>query len=180
MAPLPFNNTDIMTYVYRWDNGTSQFQVRYDGTLTTVSAVNNAVTAFINELGGILDDQWEIISARRQEKNSLISIPEEIPTGIAITGSSQSVQDRPKELCFVGRSAGGRRAEISIYGITLAIPENWRYSATLNTEIAGAVGVLNENGLYPAVFQSIDGLRPLWYPYANVNFNSYWERRARR
>lgn len=179
MAPLPYNNTDIMTFTYSWDHGTSQFQIRYDAGIASEAFVAQSATDFLNTLGGVLDDQWTIIASRRQSQGTNVSVPSVMPTGLSITGLSQQSQNRPLELTFVGRSNTGRRAELSIFGTLFTANDKYRYLASTTSEIANALNVLNDDVNYQGVFLAIDGTRPLWYPYANVNYNSYWERRQR-
>jgi hypothetical protein len=81
----------------------------------------------------------------------------------------------PQYIGFQGRSTGGHKVRLSIYGIK---PEenDYRFNPADSAEVDAAIVVLNAtaNGAL-----AIDGLKPLWYSYANTGFNAYWQRAQR-
>lgn len=81
----------------------------------------------------------------------------------------------PQFVAFQGRSSGGRRVRLSIYGIK---PEenDYRFNAGDNADIDQAIVDLNA---MVNCFLAIDGVKPQWYSYANTGWNAYWQRRLR-
>jgi hypothetical protein len=76
---------------------------------------------------------------------------------------------------FIGRSAGGRRWKLAIFGIrTLA--GDFRYLAGENSTIADAIAALN--AATPDLL-GIDGLPVSVYSYANAGVNAHWQRALR-
>jgi len=98
-----------------------------------------------------------------------------VGSGGAITPANET-----RETTFQGRSfTTGRKLDISLYGIVMTTPDNYRFPAggTSPAWVNGAVTVLN--GTVAGTFLTVDNSAATWYSYANVNFNSYWERRVR-
>jgi len=82
---------------------------------------------------------------------------------------------KPQFLAFQGRSSGGHKVRLSIYGVK--VEENdYRFNSGDSVDIGAAIIDLNT-----AVncYLAIDGVKPLWYSYANTGFNAYWQRKQR-
>jgi hypothetical protein len=78
---------------------------------------------------------------------------------------------------FVGRTTGGRRVRVSIFGAaTLSFGNNYRATAGENTAIDAAVAFLAG---VEGTFLAIDGLQPTWLAYANSGVNAYWRNKIR-
>lgn len=88
------------------------------------------------------------------------------------------VNNAPRELRFIGRSADGRRNSVSVYGFDGTTPDDYRISATENVDVDAAIDQLTDAAA-AGVFVTISGGLTIWKPYASFNFNSYWERQAR-
>jgi hypothetical protein len=80
---------------------------------------------------------------------------------------------------FQGRSEGGRKASISIYGSRLTVPAIFRINYGAVVDIDAALDYL-ENNAQASVPLAIDGEYITWYKYVNLNYNSYYERKARK
>lgn len=88
------------------------------------------------------------------------------------TGTADSV---PVSLNFIGRSSGGKRVRIEIFSYSGPF-STFRLTGVESPAVQNMVNTMNgsSNG-----FLSIDGLKPLWYSYANVSVNAYWQRAKR-
>lgn len=84
----------------------------------------------------------------------------------------------PRELRFVGRSGTGRRVSFSFYGFLGDTPANYRILALNSTPVLNAILAINES-VAEHKLRPIDLSNQQMKPYADVNFNSYWERKAR-
>lgn len=91
------------------------------------------------------------------------------------TGSQPDAYE-PVELTFPGRSTGGHKARVSVFGYKEPIPTDFRLSSSENANIANAVAALDS---FSGRFLAIDGIAPIWHPYANVGFNDHWTGEAR-
>jgi hypothetical protein len=95
--------------------------------------------------------------------------------GTAYGSGAPSVDDYPRYLDFVGRSAGGRRVRFSLLSVNAAL-SGFRLTTSESAVIAAAHALIAA----PAqAFLAIDGTDPVWYPYANTGFNAYWQRNVR-
>jgi len=155
-------------------------QVRFDNTVASIADVTNAVKEFIEIFETILDSQWQYIAASYQLAGTTVSIPTAIPTQPTPGQWTQDQMRRPLQMTFQGRSVGGRRVSLSLYGHTISQTGDFRITKGENPNVDSAVIFLNQtNANFPGTFLAIDGLDPYWKEYANMNYNSYYERRAR-
>jgi len=76
---------------------------------------------------------------------------------------------------FIGRSSGGRRIRMAVFGATVA-GGDFRFQAGEDADITAARDVLAAAG---AGLMCIDGLTPLWKSYINAGSNAYWQRAVR-
>jgi hypothetical protein len=179
MAPLPINNTSRMIYEYSWPNGDGNFQIRFNSALVSTADVDNYTLGLLGALDPILSADWTIIGQRFQQQGNTFSLPV-APIGFTSTPTTvQPEAQRPLEVSFQGRSSGGRRASLSIFGARLTVPAIYRIPFGVVTDVDGVISYL-QAGLIDGVHVAIDNLSVLWYSYANLNYNSYYERQARR
>lgn len=190
MAPLPENNTAVMFYDYLTGlNATSQehtFQVRYPGPGTLPAAVHQAVDDLIVAAIGATRFAvgWKFVRARVRQAGSTVTLPAVLPPGLATfagTGPNLAADAEAREWTLQGRSpTSGRRVDLSLYGIALPNPANFRIQAGGGaTWLVNAVEALNVNSDAGNGFVAIDNSAANWYAYMNMNYNSYWERRIR-
>jgi hypothetical protein len=81
----------------------------------------------------------------------------------------------PYYVNFIGRSAGGRRSRMAIFGIK-SVGTNYRYTPGEDTSIDAALAVLVVGG--PNVW-AIDGLPVIWKSYVNAGVNAHWQKVVR-
>jgi len=101
-----------------------------------------------------------------------------VTTGIEGTtyGSGAGAEfNEPWAITFVGRTAGGRRVRLALFGFT-TLGNNYRIGPGENTFVDAGIDVLQAAG---ANFLGIDGLVPVWRTYANVQVNDHWIKEAR-
>jgi hypothetical protein len=175
MAPLPHNNTDIVYVDYQQGNQEHTFEVRVD-TLGEIEAIETVIGAFLTAVGNLVG-LATILSVRGQASGSNISFPFPISSLVGTTFGSGAVNNEtvPFYINFVGRSTGGRRVSLALFGRAGSLSD-YRLTNSEETEIGAALTILNGS---PGTFLAIDGLQPLWYPYANVGVNAYWQREQR-
>jgi len=174
MAPLPHNNTAIYYLDYTVDAREHTLEVRFDGAVSPAAFGASIGGLFVDNLANL--DLLTVLGVRHQVQGSNVSNP--VTSGIEgnTYGSGVAGADNvPKYINFIGRSSGGRRVRMMIFGYKGAI-STWRLTTAENAGVSAGVARMNAaSGLYLA----IDAVEPLWYPYANVGFNAYWQRKAR-
>jgi hypothetical protein len=95
--------------------------------------------------------------------------------GTSYGSGAGTVDSVPAFVNFIGRSSGGRRVRLAVFGYKNAF-STFRLHSTEDTHIADCITDLN--GLANGAL-AIDGIKPTWYPYANVGFSAYWIRAVR-
>ena len=174
MAPLPHNNTAIYYVDYATGVVEHTFEVRYDGAVSPAS-FGTFVNSFLSTVGD-LTCALTVNRVRSQAEGSLFSFP--VTTGIEgnVYGTGVGAIDQyASSLNFVGRSGGGRRVKLSVFGYDQSFGD-FRLTEADSTVIDDAVILLNASS---GLALAIDGIEPVWYPYANVSVNAYWQRNLR-
>jgi hypothetical protein len=174
MAPLPPNNTPTYFLDYTTSLQEHTMEVRAAASVSPAT-FSSIMDSFLTQLASELS-QITIVGGRFRAAGTTFSSP----VVLTITGNSYGVggqtQDSlPIALNFVGRSPGGRRVRLMVFGYKGTFSA-YRVNTSESTAVTNAVSTLNNT---VNCFQAIDGLDPVWYPYANVLVNAYWQRKTR-
>lgn len=174
MAPLPPNNT--VRYFYDYVQGSTTHTMMVRGTTgSTEATVDQAVEDLLGIIGGLFVSST-ITAARIAAQGSNLTFPfASARIGDFFgTGAGNPITDA-RQITFVGRSPGGRRARVQLFGLANSI-NDYRVTPAETALIGTAVDALNNFG---TDFAAIDGLTATWLPYANQSLNDYWVRQAR-
>jgi len=76
---------------------------------------------------------------------------------------------------FVGRSGGGYRGRIVLFGWK-GVTSAFRLTSAEESQVADAVAVLNSHTATPATKEELPAT---WYPYVDIKPNDHWVRKAR-
>jgi len=180
MAPLPSNNTAVLYIDYTTGVRQHTLQCRYIEA-TSANAML-AVASFLDALKLVLAAGFRVLSARQRAVGAAITLPTTLSPALAAFAGDSGVGldgfNEAREYVWVGRGLqAGRRVEVSLYGVVLGTPNDFRYeTAGGPPSLANARAQLTAE---PSVFSTISGEAAVWYPYVNVNYNSYWETRSR-
>jgi len=87
--------------------------------------------------------------------------------GLGTGGAEQSI----RAASLVGRTTGGRKVRVFVYGYKLEEGGNARTTTTENGDIASVVTLMNT---FTEHFLAIDGLIPTWRNYVNLDHNDHW------
>ena len=176
MAPLPPENTRRFWLQYHDGVNSHELMVRGD-TDTTPADIIVVLDEFLTELDPVLYE-ITIEGARYADASETVSNPVTWD-GAATYGSGfQPVVNGPREIAFEFRSTDGRKGSVSVYGYNGSTPADYRFGS-------GEVAALDDardtlSGAHAdGTLCTISGLRGIFKTYINVNYNSYWERRAR-
>jgi hypothetical protein len=174
MAPLPHNSTPIyfLDYTTVATNHTLEVRAAASVSPATFGSIMDAFLTFLSPLLLTLT----VNGARFQAAGQTVSNPVTITIAGNTYGSGVASSDSvPYCLNFIGRSTGGRRVRLMVFGYK-GLVTTYRLTSAESADIANCVNTLNNTA---NCFQSIDGLDPIWYPYANVMYNAYWQRAVR-
>jgi hypothetical protein len=150
----------------RWGDGAtaSDAMTKLDAVLTEITTMFRLIT---------------ITGARARQASVNITLPVTW-SGAATYGSGAGTHDESaKYLDFIGRSPGGRRVRLSVFGLITAVDgsgHDYRIASTDDANVAAAVIELNADA---ETAVAIDGEKPIWYPFVDVGENAYWRNRIR-
>jgi hypothetical protein len=177
MAPLPENTTDRFWLDYTDGINPHSFQARFAGGLTAVPNIATQVDNFFLALSPILYG-LTVLGARFSLAGTTISQPYTW-TGEASYGNfAMPATLAPRQLCFLGRGADGRRVRWFVFGWEAAPPTPFRLDLSNPAELGDAWAIL-QAGPGTDAFLTISGGDPNLYSYVDVNYNSYFEEKAR-
>ena len=190
MAPRPPESTGRVWIDYTTGSGATAQEhtvmLRYNSLAgATVIGALSALGFVITAPGaGAYCTGWKALRARATVTGQVVSIPQSLPTSLVSfvgTGvSSVTREDEARETRFVGRGVpSGRRGSLSLYGLLPSIfnGADFRIDASAEGVIGDMLEALDELDLGYAV--NIAGERLTFYPYANWQYNSYWESQMR-
>jgi hypothetical protein len=84
--------------------------------------------------------------------------------------------ERPYTWSYTGRSPGGHKSRVFLFGNNLHSDASWRTDDNGTNFVTAALEALNNNSAH---FLAIDGGVPIWHAYANQGANDHWIKRAR-
>jgi len=175
MAPLPVTNTRRWKVSYDVGGFAHQFLVRLRDAAVPAT-VDSEVTTFLSAIGSLFWES-EITGVQEAAEGSNLFFP--ITSGLvgdSWGSGANSIGNNPLQLNFVGRSPGGRRVRVGLFGYKGVFSE-WKLTGSESTPVQDAVNALNAAG---DCFIAIDGLFATWYPYADIGVNDYWVRQSRK
>lgn len=179
MAPQPAK-TNVLYVRYEGSFGTRTVQCRFSDA-TSSSAAASAFRTWL--LAGV-EDIWKTTTAVTQwswrVKGSTFSLPIGSPGAVVglLTGALSPVE-YPRYVTFTGRGlTTGKQVRMFIFGLDFATPGDYRFTLTENGPVKAAWDAL------PALvaaggFVTEGGDAPQPRIYANVGYNSYYERKSR-
>lgn len=86
-----------------------------------------------------------------------------------------SVAVAPYFVDFIGRSSGGRRVRMAIFGMTI-LGLDYKFQPGEDVNVDAAILVPQASA---ADWLAVDGIKPTWYSYANAGVNAYYQRKNR-
>jgi len=164
MAPLPPNNTPRFKVTYSSLGRSHDFTAR---TNVSPAAFGVQADAFLGSFATFIATTT-IDVVEFAPSGSDIFNP--VTTGIEgnVYGTSGPAPDNAAwYVGFVGRTSGGRRARLFIFGAGL-LGGNYRWNPGENASVDSAIATLQAQS--PG-WQAIDGLVPVWKSYANGGVN---------
>lgn len=177
MAPLPSNNTAVVYLDYNTCGEDHTLQMRHDGTASNDDTMA-VMDAFLLALSPGLN-LVTIIGARARDAGGAVTYPLTWPGDPTYGSGAGPHYESANFLDFIGRSIGGRRCRVSVFGWSVqadAGGEDYRLSASESTAVAAALAVLEAGSGTPV---SIDGDPVNWHQYANMGVNAYWRNHIR-
>lgn len=172
MAPLPPNSTARFNVNYTSGGNQHSFQLRSTASPAAVGfVVDNFLNALSTAIFQVVIDNVDFAAIGSNVFNPVVTGIE----GNIYSAGIPAGENRAWALNFIGRTSGGRRVRLMLFGPTL-LTTDYRY-------IAGEAGFIDAGraSLVAAGGQilGIDGLTPVWKTYVNTLANAYWQKELR-
>lgn len=174
MAPLNPNNTPRFRFHYSSMGHTHTMELRSHLSPAAIGALFNGLLV----AAGTLIYQTTLDLVEFAPSGSDIFNP--VTTGFEGTvyagaGVSGAVTPTSFFVSFIGRSTGGRRARIFLYGVTTTATD-YRFLPGENAQVDAAINVLQGSG---NDLRAIDDITPIWKDYANAGVSAHWQKALR-
>jgi len=177
LTPLPTNGTPRVWVEYNDGVNQHKLMIRYAASGPSVDEVLTMAASIFDAL----DPNWYAISitgARAASSGSDISFPVTWPGASSYGTDTMPLNRAPLELRFLGRDQSGRKVSWSFWGGKFTVPDTYRFPYSVGGSVADVIDSITAAGESFA-FLTINLLQPQIYQYADVNYNSYWERQRR-
>jgi len=172
MAPLPPDSTPRFKVFYTGGLNDHDFQVR---SHLSPAAIGVDIDAFLTALAA----RMHLITVNQvQFAASGSNVFNPVTTGIegqSYSSGAAITQEAPNYIDFIGRSTGGKRTRITLFGVS-GLGADFRWAAGEDSAVDAAIAVLIAAG---SDFRCIDDLAPVWKPYANAGVNAHWQKATR-
>lgn len=180
MAPLPYNNTGIAFVDYTANARAHTVQFRYGGEGGPPGGLSGAIANILAAAMPFMPTDFAVLGARYQSAGTNFSVPWAVSFG-TLTGTGVAKPgEAPAFVSFVGRSALGRRARVYFLGASISAADEGGSAADYRQTTAESANVTNvRNAIIAAGLVAIDSQGVTWYPYANIGYHAYWQRRMR-
>lgn len=180
MAPVPATS-DILYVTYEGVFGRRTVQCRWSTSQPPAEAATLFRNFLLNGVVPLWHTSTQVTSWSYRETGSTFSLPLAPPGAVVGTATSNIPNtDYPRYLSITARGGtDGREVRMSFYGLVFANQPDYRFTGSESTPVASiwaAAVTLAANGGFRTAGQSGVTVRP----YANVGYNAYYQRKARR
>lgn len=174
MAPLPQYNTRRWYYTYENARNPHTLMLRGNADSTTADA-DAVVAAILSAIGNRFAASTIVkVEFSTNGENTRFLVDSDRLGDSFGTGSPTPAQDAT-ELTFTGKSTGGRRVRLGIFG-WMSDTGDFRQTSDEDSEVAAVVNLLNDAGNVPV---GIDNFSAIWHSYANIKPNDHWVKKSR-
>lgn len=177
LAALPANNTERWKLIYSVGGLQHSMQMRTDTTVPTQSTVEGGFTQLLGDLTAQLYTVTFVRLERAPVGSDIFNPVSTTLTGTLAGSGAPSKEASVRCLSFVGRSTGGRKNRVYIYGYNANLSDNMRITPAEQAAVGTAINRING---YLHLFVSIDGIKPVYAQYINIGYNDHWTKLVRK
>lgn len=180
MAPLPYNNTDVLKVQYSHTTyGQREAVFRMAEGYLIADFLEEVADFLETGVSPIWSDDVSTTGATFQAIGSDFSLPIPFPLIAGTSSSPVAAESVPRFAALSARgSTSGRESKLGFYFTSLGIAGNYRFTpgeSTAADVLRGAYqGLAGGGGLV-----SIGGDTMTVRNYVNAGYNSYWQRKLR-
>jgi len=172
MAPLPESNTRRYKMIYTV--GTEGHSMTARATPTFNDGVAAAhFDALFAAVAASLGSNTSWVGLEVAPQGSNVFNPIGGFTGGTGGGGAVAAVDQPRAMCFAGRTSGGRRTKVFLYGVDSGFVTTAAYSEDplVTATFQGFQGLLVSQADF---WLGIDGIKPSWYFRMTIKPNDHW------
>lgn len=177
LTPLPADNTKRYKMVYNVASKQHSFIIRAADAVTDADA-GAALTDAFAALSTLLSSatNWLRLEVALSGSN-VFNNTFEFAASVG-TGSGINPIDEPRAFCFAGRTSGGRKTKLFLYGITsvLVTPGSYEQQPITQANLADFHDLMQAA---TDLYLGIDGIKPDWYDRVTIKPNDHWVDQAR-
>ena len=185
MADYATINTARLRVRYTQGGKQHTFQIRAPhGAIGAQGDLVSRANSILAAIAPALFADWSVLGADFAARDSEIFLPVGgVNTPAGKSSATPVAFLVPAFVGFVGRSAGGSRVRLTLFGTVLqasmgASAHDYRIQGGENGFVDGTIVALN-NGAGGSSMGGIDGGAVSWYSYANIGYNAHWQRELR-
>src|SRR5690348_1317394 len=172
MSVLPPDSTPRYKIFYTGGLNDHDFQIRSHISPSDLGIlVDNFLTALAPRMHLITVNQVQFAPSGSNIFNPVTTTIE----GNTYSSGAAITQEAPNYIDFIGRSTGGKRTRITLFGVC-GLGTDFRWAAGEDSAVDAAIAVLVAVG---GDIRCIDDIAPLWKPYANAGVNAHWQKATR-
>ena len=172
LTPLSEDNTKRYKLEYTVEEDTHSMTSRCSSSQNDGQAATYFADLFA-AVGASLGSNvtWVQISVALQGSNVFNIIGGFTPS--AGTGGAVSELDQPRAICFPGRTSGGRKTKVFLYGVdsAFATPDSYAQNPITTATLSDFRDLLNSQSDF---WLGIDGVKPTWYDRWTIKTNDHW------
>jgi len=177
VTALAPENTARWRLVYQVGGIEHGVVMRVDATNPTQTTVEAGFSQLLSDLSA---QMWEITFVRLEyaAAGSTIFNPQTSAlSGVLAGAGAGGPEQNVRSISFVGRTGGGHKARVFLYGYGAATADNMRVTTVERAEVAAAIARING---YLHLFVAIDAIKPTYNGYVNINYNKHWTKVIRQ
>lgn len=176
LTPLAPENTERWRLVYSVGGHDHNLVMRVDNTGVSQTTVEAGYSQLLGDLSPLLYLLTFVRLEHAAVGSTIFNPVTTTLTGTLAGTGTPSQEQSTRQISFVGRAVTGRKARAFVYGYKVDTDENMRVTPAETAEIGTAINRING---YLHLFVAIDGIKPTFSQYVNVNYNKHWTKEVR-
>lgn len=172
--PLPESNTGRFFVDYEGPYGRHSFQLRGNFDTDPQSAIPS-ISSLLNAVKPVIHQDTIFTGVRYALTGSNVSNPVGFTPIQGTATGTLAPEFYPRFFAFWGRGPDGRETRLTFFGGNIGVTSDYRIVPGENATIASVITLLNTT----SIWTTISGSRPVWKSYANIAYNSHFQRKRR-
>jgi hypothetical protein len=172
LSPLPEDNTKRYKLLYAVAGQNHSMQSRCSDAQDDSTAVGH-MTAIAASVLTFVGDNVSFLGVSVALAGSNVFNPVGGFTPVTGSGATLGQINFPRAICFPGRTTGGRKTKVFLFGAqnSYNTPNTYEEDPLTTSELQGFQGLLNSQTDF---WLGIDGIKPTWYFRMTIKQNDHY------